>query len=205
MNGSDGSPRPTVGRPREFDTDVALEQAMRVFWKQGYEGASLSDLTGAMGITRTSMYAAFGSKAELFHRAVERYAAGPGSYAAAAREKATAREVATTFLHGAAETTTRPGLPSGCLSVQGALAVSPGDDAIRASLADWREAEIVLLRDRLARAQDEEDLPTSADPSVLARFLMTVSNGIAVQAAGGAGREDLRQVADTALRAWPST
>ncbi|MFI6273771.1 TetR/AcrR family transcriptional regulator [Streptomyces sp. NPDC050988] len=193
-----------IGRPRGFDTDQALEQAMRVFWEQGYEGASLTDLTDAMGITRTSMYAAFGNKEDLFHKALERYTEGPASYGARAMREPTARQVATAFLNGAVWATTRPGSPTGCLGVQGSLAAGdPGRNA-RDALAAWRNEHTSLLHDRFRHAVDEGDLPPDADPGLLARYLMTVGNGIAVQAAGGATRDDLQRVADMALQSWPS-
>ncbi|AJZ84896.1 MULTISPECIES: TetR/AcrR family transcriptional regulator [Streptomyces] len=193
----------SIGRPRGFDADEALERAMRVFWEQGYEGASLTDLTSAMGITRTSMYAAFGNKEDLFRRALERYTEGPASYAARALREPTARQVATAFLDGSVRATTRPDCPAGCLGVQGSLAVgAPGRNA-REALVAWRDEGVSHLRDRFQRAVGEGDLPPDTDPELLARYLMTVANGIAVQAVGGAPRDDLRQVADLALRNWP--
>ncbi|MFD5627800.1 MULTISPECIES: TetR/AcrR family transcriptional regulator [unclassified Streptomyces] len=196
--------RAPIGRPRGFDAEEALEQAMRVFWEQGYEGASLADLTSAMGINRTSMYAAFGNKEELFRKALERYTRGPASYGARALREPTARQVATAFLDGSVRATTRPGCPSGCLGVQGALAAGePGRNA-RETLVAWRDDAVIDLRDRFRRAVDEGDLPPGTDAALLARYLMTVANGIAVQAAGGAGRDDLQLVADMALRSWPS-
>ncbi|MEV0219075.1 TetR/AcrR family transcriptional regulator [Streptomyces sp. NPDC050704] len=192
-----------IGRPRGFDADEALERAMRVFWEQGYEGASLTDLTNAMDITRTSMYAAFGNKDELFRKALERYTEGPASYADRALREPTARQVATAFLNGSVRATTRPGHPTGCLGVQSSLAAgAPGRDA-RDALIAWRNEGTLRLRDRFQRAVDESDLPSDTDPGLLARYLMAVANGIAVQAASGATRDNLQQVADMALRSWP--
>jgi AcrR family transcriptional regulator len=194
---------PSTGRPRSFDTDEALEVAMRVFWAEGYEGASLAALTEAMGINRRSIYAAFGNKEELFRKALERYTEGPASYAARALREPTARQVATAFLNGSVRATTRPGGPAGCLGVQGSLAAGdPGRNA-RDDLVAWRNDGTLRRRDHFQQALDEGDLPTDADPEVLARYLMTVANGIAVQAAGGTTRDDLQQVADMALRSRP--
>ncbi|MFD7666108.1 TetR/AcrR family transcriptional regulator [Streptomyces sp. NPDC059788] len=192
-----------IGRPRGFDVDEALEQAMRVFWEQGYEGASLTDLTSAMGITRTSMYAAFGNKEDLFRKALERYTEGPASYGARALQEPTARRVATALLNGSVWATTRPGCPAGCFGVQASLAAGdPGRNA-REALITWRNEAISLLRDRFRQAVDEGDLAPGTDPGLLARYIMTVANGIAVQAASGATAEDLQLVADMALRGWP--
>ncbi|MFE9684410.1 TetR/AcrR family transcriptional regulator [Streptomyces sp. NPDC002701] len=193
-----------IGRPRGFDIDEALERAVRVFWEKGYEGAGLTDLTNAMGITRTSMYAAFGNKEELFRKALARYTEGPASYADRALREPTARQVAAAFLSGSARATTSPGCPTGCLGVQGALAAGEAGRTARDALVVWREEAVDLLRERFGRAVDEGDLPPDADPGLLARYLMTVANGIAVQAAGGATRDELQHVADMALASWPS-
>lgn len=194
-----------IGRPRGFDADAALERAMIVFWEQGYEGASLADLTSAMGITKTSMYAAFGNKEDLFRKALARYEEGPAAYVARALRQPTAREVAVAFLAGSVGASTRPGCPSGCLGVQGSLAAGEAGRTARDTLAAWRDQGRRHLNDRFRRAVDEGDLPPDADPGLLARYVMTVANGIAVQAAGGAGRDELEQVAEVALRNWPPT
>src|ERR1700745_989586 len=112
----------TLGRPRTFDAEKALGEALNVFWRKGYEGASLSDLTEAMGINRPSMYAAFGDKRSLFHKALERYSDGPALFMREALNEKTARGVAERLLRGAVEMNTSPGNPPGCLMVQGALA-----------------------------------------------------------------------------------
>ncbi|MFE2750176.1 TetR/AcrR family transcriptional regulator [Streptomyces scopuliridis] len=194
-----------IGRPRGFDVEKALDQAMRVFWGQGYEGASLTDLTNAMGISRTSMYAAFGNKEDLFQKALQRYTDGPAAYVPRALEEPTARQVATAFLGGSVRATTRTDSPAGCLGVQGSLAAGEPGRSARDTLAAWRNNGISLLQERFQRAVDEGDLPAETDPGLLARYLMAVGNGIAVQAAGGAARDDLQMVADMALRQWPPT
>ncbi|WP_413755376.1 TetR/AcrR family transcriptional regulator [Streptomyces sp. MMBL 11-3] len=195
--------RAPIGRPRGFDTEEALQRAMVVFWEHGYDGVSLTDLTRAMGITKTSMYAAFGNKEDLFRRALERYAEGPGSYGTRALEEPTAREVAAAYLEGSVRATTRAGCPAGCLGVQGFVAAGGLGQAACDALAAWRDDNRARLRDRFRRAVDEGDLPAGTDPDTLARYLMTLTNGIAVEAAAGATREELRRVADAALRNWP--
>ncbi|MFD6100565.1 TetR/AcrR family transcriptional regulator [Nocardiopsis flavescens] len=197
-----GSRSTVVGRPREFDIDEALERAMRVFWEQGYEGSSLTDLTGAMGITKTSMYAAFGNKEQLFRKALERYTEGPASYTARALREPTARGAAEAFLRGAVRATTLAG-PPGCLVVQGALASGAGNRTPHDLLADWRRTSGLHLEERFRRAADEGDLPPGTDPRRLARYVMTLGFGIAVQAADGVGHDELQALVDTSLRHWP--
>ncbi|MFJ4483752.1 TetR/AcrR family transcriptional regulator [Streptomyces longwoodensis] len=191
------------GRPRGFDADAALDRAVEVFWRQGYEGASLTDLTDAMGINRTSMYAAFGNKEELFHRAVARYAEADMAYAREALAQPTAHAVVETFLRANADALTRADRPSGCLSVQGGLAEGGEGGRIAQFLADSRLAGERALAQRLAHAVEEGDLPADTDPDALARYVMVVSEGNAVHAASGASREALHATVDLALRALP--
>ncbi|WP_436758463.1 TetR/AcrR family transcriptional regulator [Streptosporangium sp. V21-05] len=194
--------RPT-GRPRGFDADAALERALLVFWEQGYEGASLATLTGAMGISTTSMYATFGNKEELFRKALERYTEGPSAYLARALERPTALGVVTAILAGTVRTTTRPTGPNGCLGVQGALATGDSGSGARDLLVAWRDSGYRRIRERFERAVDAGDLPPDADPALLARYVTALAYGIAVQAAGGVGRDELQDMADAALRSWP--
>ncbi|WP_336213215.1 TetR/AcrR family transcriptional regulator [Nonomuraea sp. LPB2021202275-12-8] len=192
-----------IGRPRGFDADEALERAMLVFWEHGYEGASLANLTDAMGISTTSMYAAFGNKAELFRKALERYTEGPGAYLAQALEEPTALGVATTILTGTVRTTTRPAAPQGCLGVQSALTASDSGRGVRDLLAAWRNNGCSRIRERFQRAVDDGDLSPDTNPGLLARYVATLAFGIAVQAASGVGRDELQGMADAALRNWP--
>jgi AcrR family transcriptional regulator len=192
------------GRPRSFDADCALDQALRLFWAKGYEGASLSELTAAMGINRPSLYAAFGDKENLFRRALQRYAEGPASFAKEALAERTARAVVERLLTDGAAALTDPAWPAGCLAVHGALACGRGADPIRAELMGMRAANEAALRDRFERARLEGDLPADTDPAGLARYIATLFQGMAVQAAGGATRAQLEEVAAIALRAWPT-
>jgi AcrR family transcriptional regulator len=192
-----------LGRPRAFDADVALERAMHVFWAKGYEGAALSDLTRAMRINRPSLYAAFGNKEQLFRKVLDRYMNGPLAFFGKALGAAKARDVIEQIFFGAARMAGDPRLPAGCLMVQGALAVGKAAGSVRKEAAGRRAASEVALRRRLQRAKREGDLPQDADPSELARYVMTVLQGMAVQGADGASPDQLRRVAQVALRACP--
>jgi AcrR family transcriptional regulator len=192
-----------MGRPRAFDMEKALDSALRVFWEKGYEGTSLSDLTEAMGINRPSLYAAFGDKEALFRKVIDRYAEGPAAYVSKALEEPTARAVVERLLLGTIDLLTDPRNPKGCLTVQGALACGDGANAIREELNSRRAAGDAAIRERLERAKSEGDLPPGVDAGELARYFTTVVHGMAVQAAGGASRDELLGVVETALRAWP--
>jgi len=190
------------GRPRAFDPDVALDRAMHVFWAKGYEGASLSNLTRAMRINRPSLYAAFGNKEQLFRKVLNRYMDGPVAYFGKALAAPKARDVVEEIFLGTARMGDDPRIPAGCLMVQGALAC--GDAAVRKEVAARRVAAETVLRHRLQRAKREGDLPKNSDPGELAGYVMTVVRGMAVQSAGGASSDQLRRVAQIALRAWPT-
>jgi AcrR family transcriptional regulator len=193
----------TVGRPREFDTEKALDLAMELFWRKGYEGTSLSDLTSTLSITRPSLYAAFGNKAALFRTVLNRYEARAGGYRSDALKAPTARAVAEKLLQGAADLHGDKSNPAGCLGVQGALACGDDAEPIRQELISRRRAGEDAIRQRLKRAKAEGDLPADSNPADLARYLSVVIYGMTVQAAGGASRKELRSVADLALRQWP--
>jgi AcrR family transcriptional regulator len=191
------------GRPRTFNTDDALDRALDVFWRKGYEGATLPDLTEAMGINRPSLYAAFGNKEELFHKALDRYAEGPAAYVRAALAESTARKVVESLLFGEIDLLCDPKTPRGCLAVHGALACGDEGEQVKQELCARRKSFELAVRRRLKKARAEKDLPASADPAALAGFVTAVTHGLAVQAAGGAGRKELKRVADLALRVWP--
>ena len=175
---------------------------MRLFWEHGFDGVSISDLTEATGINRRSLYAAFGSKEQLFARAVERYQSGPGGFVADALRQPTAWDVACATLHGAADAYSEPDQPRGCLVVHGALAAGDEADAVRADLARRRDAAVRELAGRFEDAQAAGELP-GVDTLALARWINAVSQGISIQARSGATRDELHDVADRALAGWP--
>lgn len=192
-----------IGRPRTFDMDQALDRALEVFWRKGYEGATLCDLTAAMGINPPSLYAAFGNKEGLFRKALDRYEAKHEALWREAMAAPTAYEAVARLLKGTAKSLGDERNPRGCLMVQGALCGGEECDAVKRELAARRDANVALIRDRLKRAKREGDLPANADPASLARYVATVIHGMAVEAASGATRKELERVAATALAAFP--
>lgn len=190
------------GRPRQFCVEEALDRAIEVFWQKGYEGTSLSDLTAAMGIASPSLYAAFGSKEGLFRAALDRYDERSKEFTARVVAAPSAREVAALFLDGVVEFATDPKKLPGCLLLQSGLACS--DNAVPNELARHRARKEQALKERFEQAKREKDLPQDSDPAALARYLMTISNGIAVQAASGVGCDSLKEVARLALDSWPA-
>ncbi len=177
---------------------------MKVFWQKGYEGTSLSDLTAAMGINRPSLYAAYGNKETLFRKALDRYIEGSTAFLRRSMEQPTSRTVVEHLLKSSADGLTCPENPHGCLMVRCALASGEAADSIRLELVKRRADGESILRKRLERAHSERDLPADASPADLARYVMTVHQGMSVQAAGGASRPQLRRVVETALRGWPA-
>jgi AcrR family transcriptional regulator len=192
-----------IGRPRGFDMDEALNRALDVFWRKGYEGASICDLTAAMGINPPSLYAAFGNKEALFRQALDRYAETKGAFVREALAAPKARDGIAALLHGTARHLTDKCNPPGCLLVQGIAGAGDHAQCIRDELNARRAATQKAMRDRLKQAKDEGELPEDADPAALARYFSTVTQGMAIQAAEGASRKELERVADMALRAWP--
>lgn len=192
-----------MGRPRTFDVVEALEAALGVFWRKGYEGTSYADLVAATGVERPALYSAFGNKDALFLRALERYATHYGKYVWDALNLKTSREVAASILAGAVELATRFPDRTGCFGINGALAGSDESEPSRRALIKWRAEGEAALRERLERAKAEGDLPADADCSALAAYILTVAHGMAVQAKAGFPKEMLTAVARQALSTWP--
>jgi AcrR family transcriptional regulator len=194
-----------VPRIRKLDPEDALESALRVFWRKGYEGTSYADLVAATGVERPALYAAFGNKEALFLQALERYAAHYGNYVWEALQRKTSRQVAESVLVGAAALSTRFDDQPGCLGINGALAGSDGAEGARNALIAWRADGERALQERFERAKTEGDLPAEADPQTLATFLLAVAHGMAVQAKAGFAEDKLMAIARQALVAWPTS
>jgi len=193
------------GRPRCFDRTCALEQAMEVFWEHGYEGASLADLTAAMGIASPSLYSAFGSKEALFRESVNHYLQTDGSGIwQALEQEPTARAAVSNLLHASAEAVTLPNKPTGCFLVLAIANCSPENAGIQIELRNRRVHLGDLLRLRLDRGIADGDLPPGTETRALSSFFMTVQQGMSLQARDGGTRADLLRVADFAMAAWPA-
>jgi AcrR family transcriptional regulator len=192
------------GRPLSFDRDAALETAMHVFWERGYEAASISDLTSAMGITPPSLYTAFGDKEQLFLEAIERYALGYGSISARAlKEEPSARGAIERWLLEAAAELTQPCHPKGCMVVMAATNCSAAAERVQGVLARRRAEAIANVTKRVQGAVDDGELPPETDAADLANFYATVYQGMSMQAKDGASQEALIATVKAAMRAWP--
>ncbi len=192
-----------VGRPLSFDRDAALEKAMYLFWRQGYEATSLSELTEAMGISPPSLYAAFGDKKQLFFAAIERYMDTSESSPEALRDAATAREAVEQMLRTAAIQHTQRGCPPGCFLVSGAVNLSSASQDVRDAVVRLRGKAEKALRDRIKRGIEDGELPANTDAAALAAFYVSITQGMSMQAQDGAKRERLFEIAANAMRAWP--
>jgi AcrR family transcriptional regulator len=193
------------GRPSNFDHDEALEKALHVFWTRGYEGASMSELTDALGINRPSIYAAFGNKEELFRKALGKYMAGPVAYVADAMQQPTARQSIEMFLTKSAEALTSPSTPRGCMMVQGALSCGQGAELIQQELVTHRQNYEATIKKRLELAKTQSELAQNVDSGALAKYIVTVHQGMSVQATSGASKEELLAIVELALQNWPKS
>jgi len=192
-----------MGRPREFDLDEALDTALQLFWRKGYEGTSLTDLTEAMGITRPSLYGAFGNKETLFRKALDRYHGEHLYVTADALREPTSRAVVAKLLTAFCDAVTEPGCPGGCLGLNTSLSCGDEAETIRREQIERHANLQRYLAVRLASAQAEGDLPADCCPIDLARYVMTVAQGIAVQAGSGTTRAELHRIVAILVQAWP--
>ena len=207
--GCSAAPAPAAskprGRPLSFDRDTALDKAMHVFWEHGYEAASISDLTAAMGITPPSLYTAFGDKAHLFMEAIERYGNGPGGFGQRALdEEPTARGAIQRLLEEAAAELTQACHPLGCMMVMATTNCSVAAESIQKALVKRRALGVAAMQARIQRGVEDGELPAGTDAGALASFYATVYQGMSMQDKDGASRESLLGCVEMAMRSWPA-
>ncbi|MDV3456072.1 TetR/AcrR family transcriptional regulator [Sphingomonas sp. HF-S4] len=192
-----------MGRPREFDVERALDAAMRVFWTKGYEGTTLTDLTDATGVSRPSLYSAFGNKEALFKKALDRYAREKLAFIDRAIEAPTAREVAEDLLHGMLDRLADERDPKGCMGVINSVACGDEAEPIRADILARTLAIKAALIARFERAREEGDLPEQVEPAAITTYLMAILQGMALQSGNGAPTEELGSLVTSSLALWP--
>lgn len=191
------------GRPRGFDSDKALDKAVEVFWRLGYEGASIADLTEAMGITAPSLYAAFESKAELYRQALARYREAQGAFTARAlAEEPTARGAIARVLRDAAKDFVSHKHLRGCMISTAVLRCATENQPIAEHTAALRADALKQFQARIARGIAEGDLPAGTDAAALARYFGAITQGMSVQAQDGASEAELLSIVELALKAW---
>ena len=191
------------GRPRGFDRETALRAAMLLFWKQGFDGTSYTDLTRVTGMSKPTIYAAFGDKVELFRKSMIFYAAQATKVYQEALDKPTAREAVEACLRLARGLNETNDEPKVCFLVQGALTGSADTQDLRAELGALQREATHLLQKRLERGKRKGELPATSNTKVMAEYFTSVVTGLSVQASNGATSRDLHQVIEMALASWP--
>lgn len=198
----DQTPPRKLGRPLSFDRDTVLEKAMLTFWSSGYETTSVSDLTTAMGVTAPSLYAAFGSKQQLFLEAMRRYAGDPAVLEQRMMQAPTARQAVAEMLRGAAVLYTGASTPPGCLLASAAATGSQDATEVRAAVTAERRAIRGIIMRRIS-ADAERGLPVpKVPPGVLADLAIAVLQGMSVHARDGGNRNALLAIAEASLHCW---
>jgi TetR/AcrR family transcriptional regulator, copper-responsive repressor len=191
-----------TGRPWSFDRAEALETAMLLFWRHGYEGVSIAQLTGAMGVKPPSLYAAFGSKEQLYREALQHYA-NTMVDVSSLETAATAKEGVRQVFREIAKAYTRPGYPRGCMVGVGSLRCGDENQIVVEETAALRKLSLQSFAERLERAKSEGELRADTDPQILAAYFASVVDGLSVQARDGASQDQLLAIGEIALSAWP--
>ncbi|MVW71692.1 TetR/AcrR family transcriptional regulator [Bordetella sp. 15P40C-2] len=199
----DNTPRKR-GRPRSLDRETGLEIAANLFWERGYEGTSIADLTHAMGVPPPSLYAAFGSKEELYQQAIDHISERENKlWMQALRDGRPAYEAIAFYLKDAARRFTQSGRPRGCMVSNAVLQHNEKNHDVAHAVAARRARGVQLLKTRLDQAVQNGELAEHADTEAIARFYAAVVQGMSAQACDGANLHTLNKLADLALSAWP--
>jgi AcrR family transcriptional regulator len=189
-----------TGRPINFDKHAALEAAMLLFWERGFEGTSMADLTQAMGLNPSSIYAAFGDKQALFALAAKRYLDNPAQYAARALAEPTLKGVIRALFENTVEFLTTPGHPRTCMSLAGAMGCSVNATPARQLMTEIRKQNEAAIKSRLVRARKSGELAKEINVDDYTRYLSTILAGLSIQAANGSTKAELKRTAEMALR-----
>lgn len=188
------------GRPAEFDKEAALDVAMRLFWKRGYEGTSMADLSRAMGIHPSSIYAAFGDKQELFALAAKRYADVPAQYMMRALEQPTLREFILAAFDNTVEFLGSKEHPSSCFTLTGAISCGLDTEPAKILMKEMRLENEAAIKTRLLKARRAGEFPQDENVDDYTRYLSSLLSGLAIQAANGSTKAQLKRTAEVALR-----
>jgi AcrR family transcriptional regulator len=189
-----------TGRPIGFDKEAALEAAMLLFWERGYEGTSMADLTQAMGLNPSSIYAAFGDKHALFQLAAGRYMEKRAMYAGKALEEPTLEKFIRALFATTVAFLTTPGHPPTCMTLAGAAGCSLDAAPARDLMTEMRKQNQAALRQRLLKARKSGELSTDIDLDDYTRYLSAIVAGLSIQAANGSTKAELKRTAKMALR-----
>ncbi|MDY0884678.1 TetR/AcrR family transcriptional regulator [Dongia soli] len=193
-----------TGRPRGFDRDQALQIAMEMFWQRGFAATSIADLCAALGIAPPSLYACFGSKEDLYEACISHYMNNMGPRVWGGFQKAaTARDAVEAFLQDSAEELPGMNKPAGCM-VTLAYAGGEGSERLNQVVEDARRESFLLVERRIKKAIAQGEIGKKADPAAIARYVLSVQQGMSIQARDGATAEELREVASAAMKAWPA-
>jgi AcrR family transcriptional regulator len=189
-----------TGRPISFNKDAALEAAMLLFWERGYEGTSMADLTQAMGLNPSSIYAAYGDKYALFQLAVKRYMEMRAQYAGKALEEPTLEKVVRALFDNTVAFLTTPGHPARCMTLSGAVGCSADATPARDIMTEIRKQNEAVMRERFIRARKSGELPKGINVDDYTRYLSAIIGGLSIQAANGSTKAELNRTAQMALR-----
>jgi len=189
-----------MGRPITFDKDAAMEAAMLLFWERGFEGTSMADLTQAMGLNPSSIYAAFGDKHALFQLAVKRYMDSRAQYAIKPLEEPTLERVLRKLFYNTVAFLTAPGHPPTCMTLAGAVGCSVDATPARDLVREIRKRNQDAIRERLLKARKSGELPKGANADDYTRYVSSILAGLSIQAANGSTKAELKRTAKMALR-----
>ena len=187
------------GRPRAYDADTALAQAMSAFWQFGYSATSLDQLSDATDMNRPSLYAAFGDKRDLYLKTLEHYREeSRGLARAALADDPPLKVFLKRFYDKALELYLDDG-PRGCYSIGTAATVAAVDDQVRAFLADSMRSTDSFLKHQIEKAKQRGEIAQEADPAALAYLASGTLHTLAVRARAGLPRKELDALADAAI------